>query len=576
MHPRKKNWYQVAICVAAVGTFLSPSAYAAYFQDVTADWFGETPTDGWTNKVELCDLNQDGLLDVLLANGAAYNEPAAPEQASVWLNAGDHLVQRRDLLPEQGWWRAVKCADVDQDGKMDVLLLGTYQSQTRLYHNQTTDATQDPELSSNSVVLVDQTDTLPQMPLSAGDVELADFDQDGKLDILLATWGTGDPFTSRGGPRLWMQREQAFVDETEARLPTSMTGFTWDAEALDLNNDAALDILVSCKVCNDAGLILINQGKGIFADESGRIVGTGNNYEFAPTDIDHDGDFDLMTINDGPNLQERLLFNSDGYFTEFTPSDGFLVAGIDDTVNTGEDDNLVLWSDFDNDGDADAWVGSLSGADRILWNDNGRLLRQEPATDGPATGGTLGAALADLNADGKDDLVMGQGEAAFEEHFYLGQDVAVDTQKPIILQAAYLDEKREHTQSKSAVLQVRVHDNKAPYIQNTISVTAQIDAKNDEEAEDAHTLFWAGEWYWRLDGVQEAALLSARSIHICATDAANNQSCQDINIERPAAPPDEEKPLHCQNTNTTSVSVWAFLLVGIRFLRKNKKQFTKK
>lgn len=64
-----------------------PSAFAGAWVDVTADTIGET-TD-WTNKVELADIDADGFVDLLFANGGDYDTPGTPVASRAFLNNGD-------------------------------------------------------------------------------------------------------------------------------------------------------------------------------------------------------------------------------------------------------------------------------------------------------------------------------------------------------------------------------------------------------------------------------------------------------------------------------------------------------
>ena len=96
---------------------------------------------------------------------------------------------------------------------------------------------------------------------------------------------------------------------------------------------------------------------------------------------------------------------------------------------------MVAYLDFDSDGDADFVVGSLSGPDRLLINNGqGRLQVRLDVFDGAPTPGTLGLALADLDEDGRMDVVQGQGEhpKAIEERVFLGRGLQPDTAAPSI------------------------------------------------------------------------------------------------------------------------------------------------
>ena len=117
---------------------------------------------------------------------------------------------------------------------------------------------------------------------------------------MLADWGPGNNMTNDGGrTRLWLNDGAGrFTDATDARMPDVAVRFSWDLELADVDNDADLDILVSCKRCGGSNLFR-NDGRGTFADESRAMPQYTNNYEFEPMDLDGDGFLDLVTMNDG-------------------------------------------------------------------------------------------------------------------------------------------------------------------------------------------------------------------------------------------------------------------------------------
>lgn len=463
---------------------LSAPTTAAPFTDATADWLDGAVTEGWSNKVELCDVDSDGDLDALFANGADYSTPGEAQIATLWRNTGSGFVIE-DLAPTAGWWRVAACADVDNDGDNDVLLGGTFQSTSLLLRN------------TDGALAADDT-ALPAGPFSLGDAEFADVDGDLDLDLLLADWGDGDPFTVRGRPLLWLNDGSGhFVDETDARLPSARTGFSWDLQAIDADNDADLDVVVSCKVCSDGGLYFTNDGDGVFVDDSGLLPGTGNNYEYEVIDLDVDGDLDLFTINNGPDLGELVLRNDGG---------GFAIdyAAFAADVPNGDDDNAAISIDIDNDGDCDMLVGSLSGTDRVWRNDNGVFSEALSALDGTETPGTLGIAVGDLDDDGRLDLVMAQGESAFDDRVYRGADIPVDTQPPVV---GTVQVDRQHGR-----LVVRVHDRITPVRESDLVVEVEAGGRTTP-------LRRAGELLWA------TALPTASSARVCATDRQGNRAC---------------------------------------------------
>jgi len=116
--------------------------------------------------------------------------------------------------------------------------------------------------------------------------------------------------------------------------------------------------------------------------------------------------------------------------------------------------------DADSDGDPDFIVAALGeDEDRLLVND---LAGSGTFVTGPATGlldtpGTLGIALADLNGDRKLDVVQSQGELAEPEKVWVGDEIAADTAKPVVLAVDPIGDGADGPRVRA-----RVHDNKSP------------------------------------------------------------------------------------------------------------------
>jgi hypothetical protein len=480
------------------------SPFTGAWLDVTAETIGTTAE--WTNKVELADINGDGLVDILFANGGNYDAPGTPVASRVFANRGvgefeevtdEVFGDRKDLT------RVIKVRDLNSDGHPDILLGTTFQTQSRLF------------LGEGNGVFTDVTDShLPRGPLSVGDLEIGDVDGDGDLDIVLADWGAGSPMGNEGGlVRLWLNDNEArFTDATD-QMPTTLVGFSWDIELLDVENDWDLDLVVSCKVC-PTSLLYQNDGAGRFADVTdGRMPSFGNNYEFAPMDLDGDGFLDLVTINDGPGATEHI-FRADGRggFTDVTAD------WWPQQHNRGYDDNVVVFLDVDSDGDADFLIGSLDGPDRLMINDgSGHLTMADSVFDGRRSGGTLGMAVADLNGDGRPDVVEGQGEVTGheDERVYFGTDVlAPDTAAPVI--ATDLGE----SPAGSVTVHARVHDNRTPNMPHDWqSVELRWTASGGSAAA---VMKWYGENLFR---VTDALPADASDVQVCAVDAAGNEGC---------------------------------------------------
>ena len=473
-----------------------PSAFAGAWRNATqADM---SAAGGWTNKVELADLDLDGDVDILFANGGDYDSPGEPIASRAWLNNGDgtFVDATTDVLGDHALLtRVIKTGDLNGDTFPDILMGTTYDTQSRLLLSTAVGAWTDATATS-----------LPAAELSVGDLELGDVDADGDLDVVLADWGDNSPLGAGGRTALWLNDGSGvFTDATEAQMPETLLRFSWDIELMDIDNDWDLDLALSCKTC-PTSLLFENDGTGVFADVTdGRMPAFTNNYEFAPIDLDGDGFLDLVTINDGPDtgsgFTEHVLRN-DG-------QGGFVDATAEwwpPEANIGWDDNVVVAVDIESDGDADFIIGSLDGPDRLLINDGtGRLSVVLDAFGGAPSSGTLDMAIADLNGDGRPDVVEAQGEVAEDDRVYLATDVlAPDTAAPIIRSALI-----------GRTVHARVHDNRTPNMpRRWQSITAKWIGGGEIP------LIWYGENLFRAtlpDG--------AEFLEVCAVDAAGNEAC---------------------------------------------------
>ena len=489
-----------------------PQASFPLWVDVTREAIGTTAE--WTNKVEIADINGDGRPDLLFANGGNYSEPGPPEMNRAFVNTGRGMTfEDRSAAvfgPTGDLARVIKARDLNGDGHTDILVGTTYQTQSRLY------------LGSGSGAFREVTAThLPKSPLSVGDVEFGDVDDDGDLDIVLADWGPGNNMVNDGGrTRLWLNDGQArFSNAADDRMPMTRIRFSWDLELTDVDNDYDLDVLVSCKRCGNSTLFR-NDGKGTFTEDVRALPQYTNNYEFEPMDLDGDGFLDLITVNDGDIVggngfsRREHVFHNDGKGRFRDVTDQWWPPA----QNIGEDDNMVAFADLDSDGDADFVIGSLSGPDRVLLNDGrGHLtLRPGDAFDGEPTPGTLGLALADLNGDGRIDVVQGQGEhpKATDERIFDGRGIAVDAAPPSVSLVGVSDGARR-------LVRARVHDHKSPsyafeWKQVVVRLTTA-DGRRDVPMQ------WYGEYLWRAAWPADIAVTTA--FQVCATDAMNNTRC---------------------------------------------------
>ena len=485
-------------------------------------------TGEWTNKVELGDIDGDGRIDLLFANGGDYSEPGEPELNRAFANRGpgqpfdEVTAQVFGSVPDLT--RVIKARDFDGDGDADIFVGTTYQTQSRLFLGSRPGVSEDEDPRAGA--FEERTAThLPRMPLSLGDAEPGDVDGDGDLDLVLADWGPGNNMTNEGGrTRLWLNDGGGrFADVTDGRMPAILVRFSWDLELVDVDNDFDLDVLVSCKRCGGS-LLFRNDGTGTFEEDPRGLPQYTNNYEFEAMDLDGDGFLDLVTINDGEIVDERgsrrreHVFRSDGEGRFVDATDAWWPA----SENLGEDDNVVAFLDSDADGDADFLIGSLSGPDRLLINDgSGRLRVATDVFTGAETPGTLGMAIADLDGDARIDVVQSQGEhpTAIQERIFLGRGLDADTAPPVVGAPGAVRD------AGGIRVMARIHDRKSPSLAaewQGVEVTWE-----SEEGAGTVSMSWYGEYLWRA-----RIPADTREATVCASDAAGNRGCSEVTLPR--------------------------------------------
>jgi two-component system NtrC family sensor kinase len=173
----------------------------------------------------------------------------------------------------------------------------------------------------------------------------------------------------------------------------------------DFDQDGLLDVyMVGFRTLNR---LLINNGDGTFRDKSipagvgGNLMPQGiRNLELGASaaDFDNDGAVDLLICGWGEAL-DLLKNRNDGTFYSVTKS-----AGLARDV----DANMAIWGDLDADGFLDLLLTNEAGPVRLYRNDHGlRFLPAALDSAGiAADAGSQGALWCDLDLDGDLDLIL--------------------------------------------------------------------------------------------------------------------------------------------------------------------------
>ncbi|HEY8751377.1 MAG TPA: FG-GAP-like repeat-containing protein, partial [Tepidisphaeraceae bacterium] len=165
----------------------------------------------------------------------------------------------------------------------------------------------------------------------------------------------------------------------------------------DMNGDGKLD-LVTCNYTDNTVSVLLGNGDGTFQSQRTVSVGSGP-YSLALADINGDGKTDVAVANRGVSTTSTsvLLGNGDGTFQ------------AQQTIALGARQNAVALADLNGDGKLDLVSGLIGSVGVLLGNGNGTFQAAQTFATGATTGASLAVAVSDVNEDGKPDLVMANG-----------------------------------------------------------------------------------------------------------------------------------------------------------------------
>ena len=358
----------------------------------------------------MVDIDNDGDLDIVWANGQGYSTQGTALAVRVYVNNGagvfaDETSTRATGIT--GWYRGVEAGDIDRDGDWDLILANDFNKRPQILVN------------NGAGVFADQTTTrLPTTTMSSARAQFGDVDNDGDLDLVFCNNGTSR-FGS-GQPQLYLNDGAGVFTATSGYLPVGNISEQMDILFFDTDNDLDLDILLATRASSpNQSRLWKNDGTGRYTNIAA-FPADSTSYSYDAGDIDGDGDLDLIGINAGASSTELLLRNN-GTGTAWTN----ISTSI--TPNPAIDDNDSRFFDIDMDGDLDIVIGSLGARDRIYLNSGAGVFAESTTLMAAVSDATIDVKVADFNNDKRFDIITAQGESgAFQNRIYMNNTGPID------------------------------------------------------------------------------------------------------------------------------------------------------
>jgi pimeloyl-ACP methyl ester carboxylesterase len=285
-------------------------------------------------------------------------------------------------LPDNGAKSAamdVVAIDIDEDKDLDIILANEFQANNILINDGQGNFKNESGLR------------LPQVVHDSEDIAIADFNGDGKVDIV---------FCSEDDKKheFYLNKGKGYFENAPFQFPDSEANAV---KTFDANKDGKLDVIFGN---NGTNTLYLNDGKGNFSADEKRIPKTEKvTQDLALLDVDNDGDLDIFEGNEDGNI--LLLNNGKGFFQDVTAAN--LPAGAD------METRKIAYADIDRDGDLDLFLANVAfrpgknPQNRLYINNGkGKFEDQSDSRIPKDIDHSIDTIFGDLNADGNLDILI--------------------------------------------------------------------------------------------------------------------------------------------------------------------------
>jgi hypothetical protein len=369
-----------------VDIFLNTTTIAAPTPTFASRVSYSTGSGSHPYAVAVADMNLDGIPDIVTANDNA-NTASVLLNTTTPGNTGTSFQTHVDVSTGSHP-RSVALGDFNNDGKPDMAVAIEGSAVVSVFINTTESGAAIPTFSNNTDY------TTGTGPTS---VALRDMNGDGLIDMLVANGGTTtvSTFTNRTPSGNLTPSFTASSEDTTGSSPYSIA-------ICDFNGDGKPDMATANYNSANVSVLLSNttMGSPVSFLEKQDIAFGYNVYSIVAGDINADGKPDIATITSNNCVSVNLNTTTFGSpVSSFSSNKDFA---------TGTDPIGIALGDINSDGKPDLAAVLTSGTVSVFLNTTsaaGTNPMFTTITDIPTGSYPISVALADVNCDGKPDIV---------------------------------------------------------------------------------------------------------------------------------------------------------------------------
>ncbi len=252
--------------------------------------------------VAFADVDGDQDADVLISGLWSTNS----YRAELFINDGNGNFTEDTSVPfQESYENDVAFADVDNDNDLDVVISGGIDSGTDLYLNDGNGnfTIQEPFLNFNFIGLT-ASDFVTSF--SGSSIDFADIDNDNDQDLIISG---NNPLFGNATIIFKNNGNLEFIQDTTASLEGVSNGHV---EFLDIDNDGDKDVMITgdSNTIDVVAKLYTNDGSGNFTEVSGLPFNGVFRSAFAFSDIDDDGDEDVLIAGRDGNIRKTILYKN--------------------------------------------------------------------------------------------------------------------------------------------------------------------------------------------------------------------------------------------------------------------------